>query len=165
MMGLRWVIREGFSILSRWVTREKPIYIAKFTITQVQEKVATARIKEKTGEVKIGFLVEVDVKGGSFTIQTEPAGATIFINGRSVGTSPYEEKEVSPGSYRIRIIKEGHEAWEEEVPIKIGKKAEVFAQLKKTSDGSAAVVWRESVTGIEFVWLYGGCFEMGSPSQ
>ncbi len=112
--------------------REKPIYIAKFTITQVQEKVATARIKEKTGEVKIGFLVEVEVKGGSLVIQTEPVGATIFINGRSVGVSPYEEKEVSPGSYRIRIIKEGHEAWEEEVTVKIGKKAEVFAQLKKT---------------------------------
>jgi sulfatase modifying factor 1 len=145
--------------------RERPIYIAKFTITQVQEKVATARIKEKTGEVKPGFLAEVEVKGGSLVIQTEPLGATIFIDGRSVGASPYEEKEVSPGSYRIRILKEGHEAWEEEVTVKIGKKAEVFAQLKKTSDGSTAVVWRESVTGMEFVWLYGGCFDMGSPSS
>ncbi len=145
--------------------REKPIFIAKVTITQVQEKVATARIKEKTGEVKIGFLVEVDVKGGSLTVQSEPTGATVFVNSRSVGMTPYEEVDTSPGSYRIRIIKEGHEAWEEEVTVKLGKKVEVLAQLKKTADGTSAVVWRESVTGIEFVWLHGGCFEMGSPSS
>jgi sulfatase modifying factor 1 len=145
--------------------KEKPIFIAKVTITQVQEKVATARIKEKTGEVKVGFLVEVEVKGGGFWVQTEPVGATVFINGRSVGVSPYEEVDAPPGSYRIRIIKEGHEAWEEEVTVKLGKKIEVLAQLKKTADGTSAVVWRESVTGIEFVWLHAGCFEMGSPSN
>jgi sulfatase modifying factor 1 len=143
--------------------REKAIYIAKFTITQVKEDLATAKITEKTGDVKAGFLVEVDVKAGGLVIQTEPIGAAILINGKSVGVSPYEEKEVSPGSYQIRILKEGYEAWDREVAVKLGKREEVFAQLKKLPDGSSAVVWRESVTGIEFVWVHGGCFEMGSP--
>jgi sulfatase modifying factor 1 len=143
--------------------REKAIYIAKFTITQAKEDLATAKITEKTGEVKVGFLVEVDVKGGGLVIQTEPVGAAILINGKSVGVSPYEEKEVSPGSYQIRIVKEGYEAWDREVAIRLGKREEVFAQLKKLPDGSSAVVWRESVTGIEFVWVHGGCFEMGTP--
>jgi formylglycine-generating enzyme required for sulfatase activity len=143
--------------------REKAIYIAKFTVTQVKEDLATAKITEKTGEVKVGFLAEVDVKGGGLVIQTEPIGAAILINGKSVGVGPYEKKEVSPGPYQIRVIKEGYEAWDREVDVKLGKREEVFAQLKRLADGSSAVVWRESVTGIEFVWVHGGCFEMGSP--
>ena len=143
--------------------REKQIYIARFTVTQVQEKASTAKINEKTGEVKVGFLIEVEVKGGGLVIRTEPAGATIFVNGKSVGVSPYEDKEASPGSYQIRIIKEGYETWDREAVVKLRKREEVFAELKKTPDGSSTVVWRETVTGIEFIWIHGGCFEMGSP--
>lgn len=143
--------------------RERAIYIAKFTITQVKEDLATAKVTEKTGDVKVGFLAEVDVKGGGLVIQTEPVGAAVFVNGKSVGVSPYEQKELSAGSYQIRITKEGYEAWDREVAIKLGKREEVFAHLKKLPDGSSAVLWRESITGIEFVWVHGGCFEMGSP--
>jgi len=145
--------------------REKAIYIAKFTITQVKEDQGTAKITEKTGEVKVGFLVEIDVKSGGLLIETEPVGATIFINGKSVGISPYDGKEISPGSYQIRIIKEGYEAWDREVAIRLGKREDVFAQLKKLLDGSPSVVWRESVTGIELVWVPGGCFGMGSAAS
>lgn len=68
---------------------------------------------------------------GGLMIHTEPPGANIYIDGKSVGVSPYEVKEVSPGSHRVRIVKEGYEVWEREAMVEAGKKVDIRSQLVK----------------------------------
>jgi len=189
--------------------KEKQIFIAKFKITHISEKSSMAKIEEKTGEIKIGYLAEVAVaevavtggelevksepsgakvyldgkevgespvllsgissgrrlirvikegyepyevleivgaerkvvtvnlkkvikviREGELVVRTEPSGASISINGRSFGRSPYEGKGLSPGIYRVRVTKEGYENWEKAEIVEAGKRVEVFAQLR-----------------------------------
>jgi len=48
-----------------------------------------------------------------------------------VGPRNYVEKEFSPGSYKMRVTKEGYEAWEGDVVVEAGKKAEILPKLKE----------------------------------
>ncbi|RPJ00209.1 MAG: PEGA domain-containing protein, partial [Deltaproteobacteria bacterium] len=68
---------------------------------------------------------------GGLLIQTEPAGANVYIDGRSVGVSPYEARDLSPGPHRVRIVKQGYDVWEREVVVEAGKKGEIRSQLVK----------------------------------
>jgi hypothetical protein len=70
------------------------------------------------------------VRGGDLVVHTAPPGASIYLDGKLVGTSPYDGKGLSPGTYRIRVIKEGFETWERVENVEAGKRVEVIAQLK-----------------------------------
>jgi len=68
---------------------------------------------------------------GELVIRTVPTKATIYLNEKSVGTSPYEGKGLSPGKYKVRATQEGYEPWEKDVAVEAGKKAEVLAKLEE----------------------------------
>jgi hypothetical protein len=69
-------------------------------------------------------------KTGELVVQTNPSGADIFINGKPVGISPYENKASFPGTSKMRIAKEGYEPWETDVVVEIGKRLQLLAYLK-----------------------------------
>ncbi len=75
--------------------------------------------------------MELKTKEGELLIRTEPSGALIYLEGKSVGMDSYERKGLSPGTYKIRVVKEGYEAWEGEATVEPGKKREVFSKLKE----------------------------------
>jgi hypothetical protein len=188
--------------------KEQPIFVAKFKITQIAEATSMAEIEEKTTDLRKGLLVEVvitsgelevrsepsgarvslddkevgqtplvlsglglgrhrirvakeehypyeeqiDLTGperkrviaslrrlvGELTVSTDPPGAGISIDGRPVGTSPFEGKAIPSGTSRVRIVKEGYETWERDVFVEAGKRIEVLAQLK-VKEGSLDV--------------------------
>ena len=94
------------------------------------------------------------VRGGDLIVQTAPPGATIYLDGKLVGTSPYDGKGLSPGTYRIRVIKEGFETWEGEALVEAGKRVEVLPKLKEmdwSKKSSEAPVWN-----IGDKWTYKG---------
>jgi len=140
--------------------KEKSIYVARFKITHISQNSSMAQIEEKTGEVRVGHPAEVTIKEGGLVVRAEPPGASVFINGRSVGTSPYIKSEMSPGSYTIRIVKEEYETFEKELNVEVGKTVEVTAQLKR-KEPKPGDIFKDPTIGMEFVWVPGGCFEMG----
>lgn len=52
-------------------------------------------------------------------IETEPAGATIVIDGERIGASPLEV-ELAPGTHRVRAWKQGFDAREQDVRVASG---------------------------------------------
>jgi hypothetical protein len=74
---------------------------------------------------------------GELLVSTEPEDAEIYIDGKAVGRSPYENKLLSPGSHKVKIVKEGYQTWEREVVIRDEKRVEVLTQLnpKKRESG------------------------------
>jgi hypothetical protein len=66
----------------------------------------------------------------SLVVRSEPPGASISIDGKPVGVGPYEGKDLSPGKYKIRVLKEGYEPWEAEQKVEAGKSVEVVSKLK-----------------------------------
>ena len=68
--------------------------------------------EERTVVVAPGKLTRVNVRfkllTGRLTVRSRPAGATVFLDGKTVGVTPLERKTVSPGEHRVTIKKAGH---------------------------------------------------------
>jgi hypothetical protein len=110
--------------------KEKPIFIAKFKITLVSDKSSMAQVEEKTGEVKVGHLVEIFFKGGELELSSDPAGGKIYVDRREKGETPSVVSNVRLGSHVIRIVKEGYEPYEEQVKVAEGERRKVSVTLK-----------------------------------
>jgi formylglycine-generating enzyme required for sulfatase activity len=113
-----------------------------------------------------GFRLVRPVKG-SINVISDPPGATLYLDGAYVGTTPDEMKRLDKGRYTIAVKKDGYEQHAESVIVRAGEQTNVFARLepiKTVSGGKVADTWRDPVTGMEFVWVPGGCYQMGSTS-
>ncbi|MCF8104719.1 MAG: SUMF1/EgtB/PvdO family nonheme iron enzyme [Desulfohalobiaceae bacterium] len=62
---------------------------------------------------------------------------------------------LSPGDYRIRITKFGYRDYQKAIFIEPGQNLDLFVELEKKNE------WTEPETGLEFVRIPSGCFQMG----
>jgi hypothetical protein len=62
-------------------------------------------------------------KTGSLVINSVPNGATVFVDGRPVGTTPLARDDIAPGNYRVRFHREGYEPQDIVVSVKAGETA------------------------------------------
>ncbi len=89
------------------------------------------------------------------TVRSNVYDDTVYLDDKAVGSTRLE-LELTPGTYRLRVAKEGWATYEETITLKSGQSAVVPAQL--TPDP------REAFEP-EMVAIKGGCFQMGSPSN
>jgi hypothetical protein len=82
----------------------------------------------KTGETE-ELLARLTALKGSLLARSDPKGANVYVNGKSVGRTPVEQSGLEPGSHTVRFVKEGFETWERHVKVHPGEKVEVLAQL------------------------------------
>ncbi len=66
---------------------------------------------------------------GSLMVESEPASATIFIDGKAVGETPKLIKELLIGQHNIRLTKPNHADYTETVTIAKGERKQVQATL------------------------------------
>jgi formylglycine-generating enzyme required for sulfatase activity/uncharacterized RDD family membrane protein YckC len=148
----------------------------RFGKGETHQKIAEEKIKEideafktllllQNKQVKESLEQKRRVKAGpsdkgGIVVQTEPTGATVYFNEKLIGTSPFKIKELPIRSYKVKIIKEGYEVWEQDVSVKPGEIEEISAQLdlKRPNPGD---IWKDPYLGMEFVFAKGGRFEMG----
>jgi len=50
-------------------------------------------------------------------LQSEPSGATVVLDGRVAGTTPYEEEIPAWGTRRLQLLLPGHEPFETDVSL------------------------------------------------
>jgi hypothetical protein len=67
---------------------------------------------------------------GSLTVSVDIPGATVYLNGERLGEAPQQAGGLEPGSYRIRVEKEGFNPFEKEVRITAGEGSQVRATLE-----------------------------------
>jgi len=144
---------------------------------------------EKTVEVKEG--AEVTVSGqlrpppGKIMVQSNPGGASVFINGRDTGEeTTLSGFEVDPGEVTVTVTRAGYESAEEKRPVGSGAREQFSFELKKTAvDLPPGLIDRgkgyyrfgeknyprevqtlPGKAGIEMVLIPPGEFIMGSPA-
>lgn len=87
--------------------------------------------------LKAGLMtpVEVALRGalGSLAVTSEPAGATVLLDGESVGVTPLRLDAVQPGSHSLRLRLDGHSEALQAVNLKEGDTATVALGL--TTEG------------------------------
>jgi TonB family protein len=79
-------------------------------------------------EVKLP-LTKSAAAAGSADILSSPPAATVIVNGATVGYTPLTNWKLRPGTHKVRIEKEGHEAWSGTVSVQAGKRARLDVPL------------------------------------
>jgi tetratricopeptide (TPR) repeat protein len=71
--------------------------------------------------VTLGFILSsfslILADSYELNIDSKPADAQVFINGKSAGPTPLNLKDLSPGGYLIRVEKSGHKTWKKAVQL------------------------------------------------
>ena len=105
--GLLVLVVAGFAVLNLY-TPGGQTQSAQSSITSSMEPVA--------GSLPIGTpAVPVDAsapRAGILSIESEPVGASVLINGAKLGLTPLELSELEMGSYTVRLEKAGYESEE-----------------------------------------------------
>ncbi|MDO8527829.1 MAG: serine/threonine-protein kinase [Deltaproteobacteria bacterium] len=87
--------------------------------------------ESKPGETQ-RFHIELAVDYGSIKMQSEPASATVLINGEPVGITPFIKSDFSPGTIlKVEVSKEGFASHTEELQISAGKEHLVNVVLER----------------------------------
>ncbi len=68
---------------------------------------------------------------GTLAIESRPTGATVFLDGRQVGTTPLSLPDVTPGTHRIRLELAGFNPWVTTADVQAGARARVAASLER----------------------------------
>jgi hypothetical protein len=64
-------------------------------------------------------------------VESRPTGATVFLNGKRVGTTPMELPTVAVGSHAVRLEMTGYRPWSSSVRVVSGEKNRVAASLEQ----------------------------------
>ncbi len=55
---------------------------------------------------------------GIVSIKSQPEGATVYVDGEEKGTTNLDIPDLAPGTYDIKIVKEGFSSWRRDVEVK-----------------------------------------------
>ena len=93
-------------------------------------------------------------------VNTEPVDARVRI--MNINPAFQNGMELEPGSYDLKVSASGFFTYEETVRLREGEDRRVSLRLQpRRVEPVAGEIWKEPVTGMEFVWVPEGCFEMG----
>jgi hypothetical protein len=68
---------------------------------------------------------------GSLGVASLPPGATVYVDGKEVGTTPLRVPAIDAGSHIVRIEREGYNHWTSAIRIVAGEQARVTASLER----------------------------------
>ena len=68
---------------------------------------------------------------GQLTVESRPAGAQVFIDGRLVGTTPLSLDEVPAGDHALHLDRDGYRRWSSAIRIVASKRNRVAASLDR----------------------------------
>jgi hypothetical protein len=70
---------------------------------------------------------------GSLSVESLPAGASVFLDGRLIGTTPLASVRVPAGSHVVRLDRTGFLPWTTSIQVVSGQPVRVTASLERGS--------------------------------
>jgi hypothetical protein len=68
---------------------------------------------------------------GTLVVDSRPAGARVFLDGRAVGTTPLVLTTAAAGEHAIHLDLDGYRRWATSVKIMSGERSRVAASLER----------------------------------
>jgi len=148
-------------VLSGYNEREKKVLISKGRVSQLT------------------LLLDKIVTTGSLRVSSEPVGAEWYLDGAYVGVTPDIMPDLALGNHDVSVSLPGYEDYKEQITVTLGVITNVAATLTKkpvvkvvsaiaaqgvgggSSSGVSGKSYTDPTTGMEFVFVPGGCFQMG----
>ena len=89
-----------------------------------EERNLKLRKKPKTEQFRLNPLM------GRLKIVSNPKGATVKLNGKKVGVTPFREKR-EPGPYTVTVAMDKYKAFQQKTTVKVGEETIVRANLER----------------------------------
>src|ERR1044072_1925998 len=70
---------------------------------------------------------------GVLRVKTDTADAEVWLDGEPVGRTPFTLREITPGTHRIALLKDGDEDRAQDVEVSPGRTNSVFVVMKPRS--------------------------------
>jgi sulfatase modifying factor 1 len=125
----------------------------------------------------------VSPPAGTLTVTSQPPTAKWYLNGTFAGMTPGTMTGVVAGTHRVTVKVDGYEGWSQKVTVIAGGELQVSASLLPRqrpdpvsltpnvgtgvtpAEAGKGQIWTDPTTGMDFLWIPGGCHLMGSPSS
>jgi hypothetical protein len=122
------VSRDGYTTEERRVsiTSERPAQ--SIAVELSRQRVATDRRPTTPVPATPGTVGRFT---GALIVDSRPSGASVFVDGRQVGTTPVALDTVDAGSHAVRIERDGYRRWTSAVRVVAGEKNRVTASLER----------------------------------
>ena len=105
---------------------------------------------------------------GQISVDSNPEGAEVYLDGINVGFTPYYFEYVIPGKHKVSIRKEGYYDTESVVDIQLGKNSSLNEKMVKSCDIERKPDRIDITTkGVSFsmIKVQGGTFTMGGTAE
>lgn len=103
------------------------ITIRKDGFTSYEEKVKIEANKPKVISKKLEAIVTLQY--GTLTVSSEPSGAEVLINDKSVGKTPLKNYKINTGENKITIRKDNYRQYHKPIKIEVNKPVNIFVTL------------------------------------
>jgi TonB family protein len=103
--------------------------------TQVRDVSLSA--EAAAGELRFVLARPAAPAQGEADVVSTPAGASVSVDGRTVGTTPLRGIKLRPGRRRLEVSLDGHETWTDTVDVVAGEAGRVEVHLEALPRPSA----------------------------
>jgi hypothetical protein len=124
------VVREGYATEERRVTftasrptQSMTIPLSRVRLAETRDTKPRAPAAATPGTA--GRFV------GALTVISRPPGATVFLDGRQVGSTPLQLPSLDAGSHAVRLELDGYRHWSSSVRVVAAEQNRVTASLEK----------------------------------
>ncbi|MHC4268092.1 MAG: PEGA domain-containing protein, partial [Planctomycetota bacterium] len=106
------------------------------------------KVKVEPGKKK-SLTAALQLQTGSVSVESNPAKAMIYLDGKYVGTAPVSLKSIPPGTHELEIKLDGYDVWSELVNVEAGKEKVLTASLQMNT-GSVMIESKPAKATIYF---------------
>jgi hypothetical protein len=96
------------------------------------------------------------------SVSSEPQGARLSLDGKVVGTTPYENTSLAPGEYALRLERDGYKPREEAVVVDAKKPLRLSYALEQVSERSHAKGQKKGQVGRRILFGVGAAALAGA---
>jgi hypothetical protein len=116
------VVREGYVVEERRVTitADRPSRSLTFELTRA-----------RPAELAPAASAALEREKVPVTVESRPAGASVFVDGTLIGKTPLTLGEVAAGDHAVSLDLDGYRRWSSSVRIVAGERNRITASLEK----------------------------------
>jgi hypothetical protein len=119
------VVRDGYATEERRIsiTASRPAQSVTVPLSPVRAAESRPPAPAASGTVGRYF--------GALAVESRPPGASVFVDGKLVGTTPIQLPSVNAGEHVVRLEREGYRRWSSSVRVVASELNRVTASLEK----------------------------------
>ena len=127
------VLHDGYTTAERRVVLSTLQPSLALSVPLAKAPVAPPAVpKPASGQpAKADAAPKTSAESGSLVLDSRPTGATVFVDGRPVGTTPLTMPEVKAGDHTVRFELEEHRSWAGAIKVVGGTTNRVGGSLEK----------------------------------